>query len=283
MRSPLRRPLRAAVLLLLVPPLLGCDKLQGRQHFHSGNAYYEDAQYRKALGEYEEGLALDPEATAVWRSVGLAALALYRPGRDDAENQALGETAIEAFRRYTAAHPEDEKAREYLVTTLMNAQRFDEAVATLEEDARRHPQDRRYAQAVVRALTEAGKLQEAATRAARLGDPDVFYTIGVSAWAKSYYTPPASVDEHRALIELGLAALDRANSLRPDHFDTLSYLNLLWRERVKVEIDPFAQQRHLANAQRFFERALAIREAEQARERQPGRDTPKATGAPAAG
>ena len=283
MRSPLRRPLRAAVLLLLVPTWLGCHKLQGRQHFHSGNAYYEDEQYRQALVEYEEGLALDPDATVVWRSVGLAALALYRPGEETADNAALAEKAIDAFRRYTAAHPEDEKAREYLVTTLMNAQRFDEAIATLEEDARRHPEDGRYAQAVVRALTEAGKLQAAMDRAARLGDPDVFYTIGVSAWAKSYYTPPASVDEHRALIELGLAALDRANGLRPDHFDTLSYLNLLWRERVKVEIDPFAQQRHLANAQRYFDRALAIREAEQARERQRAQETQTGAAAAAAG
>jgi tetratricopeptide (TPR) repeat protein len=266
MKSPIRLP-HAALLLVAVPALMGCHKLQGRQHFHSGNAYYEDEQYRKALIEYQEGLEKDPGATMVWRSVGLSALALYRPGEETAENKELSETAIAAFRKYIEAYPEDEKAREYLVTTLMNDKRYDEAIALLEEDAKRHPEDKKYGQAVVRALTESGKLQAAMDRAVQLRDPDVFYTIGVSAWGKSYYTPPASVDEHRALIELGLSALGQADQIRPNHFDTLSYLNLLWREKVKVEIDPFKQQDYVATAQGYFDRAMEIRKKQMEEEK----------------
>ena len=281
MRSQSRLKPLAGLLLILAPSVWGCHKLQGRQHFHSGNAYYEDEQYRKALHEYKRGLELDPDATQVWRSVGLAALALYRPGEENPENQELSQTAIEAFRKYTEAYPEDEKAREYLVTTLMNAKKFDEAIATLEEDARRHPSDKKYSQAVVRALTEAGKLPQAMQRAEQLKDPDVFYTIGVSAWGKSYYTPPPSVDDHRALIDLGLAALDKANAIRADHFDTLSYMNLLWREKVKVEIDPFKQQEYLANAQRYFDRAMEIRKKQQEEEAKRAKEQPAATAAAA--
>jgi tetratricopeptide (TPR) repeat protein len=275
----------AAFLLVLAPTLLlvGCNKLRGRQYFHAGNTYYEDEQYRKALDEYERGLELDPDATMVWRSVGLAALALYRPGEEGAENKALGDKAIHAFEQYSEAYPEDQKAREYLVTTLMNAKRHDEAIRVLEEEAARHPNDRQYPMAVVRALTDAGKLQEAAARAQRLKDPDVFYTIGVAAWAKSYYTPPPSVDEHRAIIELGLSSLEQANTIRANHFDTLSYLNLLWREKVKVEIDPFKQQEYIANAQQYFDRAMEIRRQQQEAEAKKAKTEGAAKEQPAVG
>jgi tetratricopeptide (TPR) repeat protein len=260
----MRRSAVAACLLILALPLVGCNKLAGRQHFHKANALYEDEQYRRALEEFEVGLERDPSATFVWRSVGLSALALFRPGDDSPENRAMAEKAVTAFRRYLESYPDDEKVREYLISTLMAAKRHDEAIAVLEEDAQRHPNDPKYAQAVVRALTEAGKLEQAMRRAERLGsDPDTFYTIGVTAWAKSYYQPPASVEEHRQLIELGMKSLEKADQIRPDHFDTLSYLNLLWREMVKVEVDPYKQQDYVAKAQGYFDRAMEIRAKEE--------------------
>lgn len=260
----MRRAAAAACLLILALPLAGCNKLAGRQHFHKANALYDDEQYRRALAEFEAGLERDPSATFVWRSVGLSALALFRPGDENPENKAMAEKAVDSFRKYLADYPDDAKVREYLVSTLMAAERHDEAIAVLEEDAQRNPNDPQYALAVVRALTDAGKLEQAMRRAERLGrNPDVFYTIGVTAWAKSYYQPPASVEDHRKLIELGMSALERADQIRPNHFDTLSYLNLLWREMVKVEIDPYKQQEYVAKAQGYFERAMEIRQQEE--------------------
>lgn len=252
-----------AVCLLLALPLAGCNKLAGRQHFHKANALYEDQQYRRALTEFKEGLQRDPAATFVWRSVGLSALALFRANDDSAENKAMGEEASNAFRKYLEAYPDDDKVREYLVSTLMATGHHDEAIQVLEEDAQRHPGDKTYVLAVVRALTDSGRLEQAMRRADRLGDPDVFYTIGVNAWAKSYYQPPPSVEEHREMIALGMRALERADKIRSNHFDTLSYLNLLWREMVKVEIDPYKQQEYLAKAQGYFDRAMAVRQQEE--------------------
>lgn len=265
----MRRSAAAVCLLILALPLVGCNKLAGRQHFHKANALYDDEQYRRALEEFEAGLTRDPAATFVWRSVGLSALALYRPGDENPENKAMGDKAVEAFRNYLESYPDDVKVREYLISTLMASKRHQEAIQVLEEDAQRHPEDPTYGQAVVRALTEAGMLEQAMQRAERLGrNPDVFYTIGVTAWAKSYYQPPASVEDHRKLIELGMNALERADRIRPNHFDTLSYLNLLWREMVKVEIDPYKQQEYVAKAQGYFDRAMEIR-AKEEKDKQP--------------
>jgi tetratricopeptide (TPR) repeat protein len=264
----MRRSAAAACLLIVALPLAGCNKLAGRQHFHKANALYEKENYRRALEEFKRGLERDPSATFVWRSVGLSALALYQTDNDSPENKAMGDEAIAAFRKYLEAYPEDEKVREYLVGTLMGTDRYDEAIQVLEEDAARHPEDKKYGMAVVRALTDSGRLEQAMQRAERLGgDPDVYYTIGVTAWAKSYYQPPPSVDEHRQLIELGMGALEKADQIRANHFDTLSYLNLLWREMVKVEVDPFKQQEYIAKAQGYFERAMAIRREQEAKDK----------------
>ena len=60
------------------------------------------------------------------------------------------------------------------------------------------------------------------------------------------------------LIELGMGALEKADQIRPNHFDTLSYLNLLWREVVKVEVDPFKQQDLIAEADKWRNQAMAL-------------------------
>lgn len=275
----MRRSAVAICTLTLALLFSGCDKLAGRQHFHKANAQYENENYRAALHSFKQGLERDPTATFVWRSVGLSALALYRPDDASPENKAMGEEAISAFRKYLEDYPDDEKVREYLVGALMSTKRFDEAIQVLEDEAQRHPNDKTYGMAVVRALTDAGKLEQAMQRAERLGgDPDIYYTIGVSAWAKSYYQPPASVDEHRKLIELGMSALEKADQIRPNHFDTLSYLNLLWREMVKVEIDPYKQQEYIAKAQGYFDRAMEIRrQQEEQQKKKPAAQAQAAT------
>jgi tetratricopeptide (TPR) repeat protein len=262
----MHRTLKALVVLTVLVPLAGCHKLEGRAYFHRGNRHYNNEEYRAALREFQKGLEKDPSATFAWRSVGLSALAQFHPGDDSAENKAMGDTAADAFRKYIAANPKDEKAREYLITALIGNAKHKEAVQEIEEQAKLHPTEVKYRLAVVRTLTEGGFLQEAMDRAEQetVKDPTLFYTIGVTAWSRSFYTPPAEVTQHRQLIELGIKALERADQLNPNSFDNMSYLNLLWREMTKVEIDPFKQQDYLAKADQYFQRAMEIRKATQA-------------------
>ena len=60
--------------------------------------------------------------------MGFSALALYRPGDESAQNKEYGETAVDAFRKYLADYPEDQKVREYLESILMGSGRQEEAV-----------------------------------------------------------------------------------------------------------------------------------------------------------
>lgn len=259
----MRRIAATAVLVTLTVGLGGCDKFAAREHFHRANNYYSDESFQAALHDYQQGLKKDPSATQVWRSVGFSALALYRPGDESQQNKEYAETAIDAFRKYLASYPEDLKVREYLESILMASGRANEAIDMLQEDADKHPGELKYQTGVISAMAEAGLLERAMTRAQSMGskDPALYHAIGVTAWSKSYRNPPADVEKHRQIIELGIKALERALELQGNKpsMETLSYINLLWREKVKVEIDPFKQQEYIKIADDYRNRAIELR------------------------
>lgn len=243
----------------------GCTKIRARVELKKGNAFYEEESYEAAMQQFQRGLELDPAATFAWRSVGLSALALFRPGDPDPKNLEYAETAIDAFERYLKSHPRDDKVREYLLSTLMSAERFDDALAMLEAEARTAPNDPEIQRGIITVLTRAGRLDDALARATRATskDPDSLYTIGVTAWDKAYNDPMLGFERRGKVVETGLAALEQANRVRPNHADTMVYLGLLLREKIKLTADPIEQQELLAQAEQWRERALAAREAEE--------------------
>ncbi len=257
---------RIAATTLLVTVTLalgGCEKFEARENFHTGNNYYKDESFQAALAAYQAGLKKDPSATQVWRSVGFSALALYRPGDDSPQNKQYASTAIDAFRRYLDDYPRDQKVREYLESILMGSGRQSEAIDMLEDDAKQHPGDMKYQNGVIAAMAEAGLLQRAMARAEAMHtkDSQIYHAIGVTAWSKSYRNPPADVEQHRELIDMGIKALEKALELQGDKpsIETLSYINLLWREKVKVEVDPFKQQDYIKTADEYRNRAIELR------------------------
>ena len=268
----MRRIAATTLLVIVTLALVGCDKFRAREHFRRANKYYKEESFETALREFEEGLKEDPTATQVWRSVGFSALALYRPGDESAANQQNAETAIDAFRKYLSAYPEDQKVREYLQSTLMGSGRQEEAIQMLQEDAAKHPGDAKYQGSVIAAMAEAGMLERAMQQADRVGakDPQLYHTIGVTAWSKSYRNPPTDVVKHREIIELGIKALERALQLQGSKptMETLSYINLLWREKVKVEVDPFKQQEYIKIADGYRNKAIELRRQQQQQQRQ---------------
>ena len=54
-------------------------------------------------------------------------------------------------------------------------------------------------------------------------------------------------------------ALDKALKMKPDNFDALTYINLLYRERAKIETDPAKQAEDMATADKYREQALELR------------------------
>lgn len=256
---------RLMVLAALVTPLAGCQRLQARMEFKKGNTFYGNESYRPALEQFQKGLAMDPSATFVWRSVGLTAMALHKPGVEDEENTRYADIAIDAFRKYQQAYPEDAKVDEYLITVLMNAGRNDEALKLLEEKEKAKPNDPALRQGIVNLLIKSGRLDEAMARARRTTPPDpvAFYGIGVAAWDQAYNDPEIDATRREAVVDLGLEATKQALDLKPDYFEAMAYYNLLYREKAKLALDPEAAQRYYALADEWTQKAVALRQAQE--------------------
>jgi len=264
----MHRKLSSLLLLLLaaaaLPALTGCAKLQARVELKKGNEEYRNEAYTKALEQFQKGLRLDPDATFAWRSVGLTALALYRPGDDNPKNVGYGKTATDAFERYLRDYPNDKKVREYLLSTYVNSKRYDEALAYIDRRAQEAPGEFPDANKVkVNVLLQAGKLEDAQKLITQMPPSqqkaEALCSIGVSAWGKSYNDATLDHATREHLVDVGLQSVDQALKIKPDYFEAMVYNNLLFREKAKMEVDANLRLQYMNQANEWQQKALALR------------------------
>jgi tetratricopeptide (TPR) repeat protein len=226
--------------LLVALPAVGCGKVQARAELKKGNSYYQQEQYARALDYFRKGMELDPDATFAWRSVGLSALALYRPGDNDPKNVQYAETAVDAFEKYLADYPDDTKVEDYLLSTYVNARKFDEAIAFIDQRLAEKPEEAAKLNGYkIRILTQAGRLNQAFQLAGQVpGDERAvaLYSIAVSAWDKVFRDPGTmDYESKNQVVDMGLDAIKKSYDLKKDSVDTMVYYGLLLREKAKVE------------------------------------------------
>jgi tetratricopeptide (TPR) repeat protein len=66
---------------------------------------------------------------------------------------------------------------------------------------------------------------------------ECYYAIGQGYWNWSYQTPPEMMDPKTrgGIIENGLNALNKAIEVQPDYAYAISYIGLLYREKIKID------------------------------------------------
>jgi tetratricopeptide (TPR) repeat protein len=268
----MQRTLILPVAVLLVLPALGCGKVQARAELKKGNTYYQQEEYSKALEKFHEGLELDPDATFAWRSAGLSALALYRPGDESAKNLEYASAAIDAFEKYLADYPDDEKVPEYLMSTYVNAKKFDEALAFIDRRVQEKPEEEaKLRRAKITILTQAGRLDQAFQLVQQLEGEEraqALYSIGVSAWDKVFHDPGTLDYESRGrLVNMGLDAIKKSLDIKPDYAEAMVYYGLLYRQKASLEIDPekrLEDERTAVEWQQKAQRAIELRKKQAA-------------------
>jgi tetratricopeptide (TPR) repeat protein len=255
-----------AVSLLVVAVLTaGCHKFEARVQLKQGNVLYENESYKDALAQFQKGLEIDPAATFAWRSVGLSAMALHRPGIEGEENKKYADTAIDAFNKYLSTNPKDkEKVEEYLTTVLINDSRWDEALARLEKQAQGEPGNADLERAIVTTLLKAGRVEDAYQRATQASkpDPQLLYSVGVACWGMSYGDPTLDPVKRVQVVDMGIEATKKSLDLDPDFFDAMAYYNLLFREKAKLATTFEEADRYNKEADVWLKKALELREKE---------------------
>jgi tetratricopeptide (TPR) repeat protein len=92
-------------------------------------------------------------------------------------------------------------------------------------------------------------------------NPEAHYTIATYYWDKAYRDFRLANEQKGEYIERGLAAVDRALSLKDDYMEALVYKNLLLRIKAILESDPEKRRALTEEADRLRDRArgMAVR------------------------
>jgi tetratricopeptide (TPR) repeat protein len=261
------------VVAALAFTVTGCDRLRSRQLIRKGNQYFKEQLYGDALEAYKQAKVLDPKEIRLDKFIAMSYMGMYNPGSSKPEDAEALQNAIDNFKKYLAERPDDTKAAKLLVTTYMNSQKYDEAIEFFKDLIQRNPKDTAAVQTVAMLFAKKGDFENSMIWQRKLAEleptnAEIYYTMGVTAWDKSYNTVPEALppDQRRAILDEGMKNLNRALELNPDYFESMFYLNLLYREYAKID-DPARRAEDLAKADEWQKTGLEVRKKVQEKQR----------------
>ena len=248
----------AAALALL--SALGCEKLRARDQINKGVQAYKNAKYEEAIEHFKNAVQLDPSLLNARLYLATAYMQQYIPGADSPENNKFAEEAINEFKQVLDANPPKEQkilVLKGIASLYFNMKKMDDAKKYHEQVAALDP-----------------------------NDPEVYYSIAVIDWTQAYQPRlearaklgikptdtninkkdcadlKKAIDANQAVVEDGIAKLNKAIELRPDYDDAMAYLNLMYRERADLECDnPDARKADLKTADDWVDKTLATKKA----------------------
>jgi tetratricopeptide (TPR) repeat protein len=111
------KKLWSAMLLLFLTSFIvigfsGCDQLKisnlkANKHFKLANKHFTDEKYKKAIGEYEAALKLNPDLKAAFYYLGSSYVAVYKPGDESEKNVEFGNKATAYLQKALAQSPDN--------------------------------------------------------------------------------------------------------------------------------------------------------------------------------
>jgi tetratricopeptide (TPR) repeat protein len=245
--------------LILVAAFTGCNKLKARNHLNMGVAAFRNAQFQVAIDHFQEAVRLDPSLLNARLYLATAYAQQYVPGGESEENTKMGQEAIKAFENVLSIDPGNTTALASIANTYYGMKDFDKAKEFQEKRIQVEPTN-----------------------------PEPYYWIGTIDWTLAFKNanqlrkdrnlltpkdpkdpnslpplPAKDVEEliktNGPLVDEGLKDLMKAIELKPNDFDTMSYINLMYRQKSELETDPDAREADLKTANEWTEKALNVR------------------------
>jgi tetratricopeptide (TPR) repeat protein len=261
------RPLLVVGAVVVLGALLGgCTEVKARRRIQQGNKAYYEGDYEKAIAEYELALGQKPELYVGWYNLGLAHLALFAPGLKTPKNEEHAQGAIKAFNEYLKVVKDDTKARDYLLSTYIDSGHHEGALAYFEKQLAENPNDPNIMAQLAQINAGAGNFAAAnewhkkrvAVETTPDAKADVWYSIGVLSWRRLNNHAEVVGLERAKVADEGIHALQQADGIRKDHQATLTYMNLLYRERSIAHAASWAQAVDQATATVYYKQAIEI-------------------------
>jgi tetratricopeptide (TPR) repeat protein len=230
-----------AALLILLGGLSGCSKLKARDLLNKGVAAFKGGQYDTAIEDFKQAKDLDPGLINARLYLATAYASQYIPGAPSEQNIRLGTQAVNEFKEVLDVDPNNLSAIDGIGSIIFQ-------MAGTPYDPKKFEESKSYHKKHIEL---------------KPNDPEPYYWIGVIDWTLAFRAngelraeynrnntrkqlkdtdplPPALRAEYAAkygaLVDEGIAALQKAIQLRPDYDDAMAYLNLLYRRKAdKVE------------------------------------------------
>jgi tetratricopeptide (TPR) repeat protein len=248
-------------LTLLLVASSGCRRLRARDQLNKGVAAFRNAQFQTAIVHFKNAVALDPTLLNARLYLATAYVQQYVPGGESPENVKIAQQAIDAFQDVLKMDANNANALANIAQIYYNMRQFDKAKEYQKRWLQVEP-----------------------------NNPVPYYWIGVLDWAicfphtqqmrkdlKIEYPKdpnnPSSLppfpekaraklaEDNGPLVEEGIQMLEKAIQLKPNDFDTMSYLNLVYRQKADLEPTPAGRDADLKQAEDWTNKALALRKA----------------------
>jgi tetratricopeptide (TPR) repeat protein len=207
----------------LVPALCGCAKLQSKIAFKDANKDYREENYKKAIPNYEKAVRLDPSLAEGWFYLGSSHQALYRPGKEGAENKEHLDKSLEYYQKSLQTNKADnERLKKVKLNTLAALtsiysddpyRNFDEANKYAEQLIQEAPQDPKNLYAKANLMEKFNKIDEAEATYKQVAELNPNDPKACGALAAFYNKP---LWEGRSKFDLAIEVLERCASLTPE-------------------------------------------------------------------
>jgi tetratricopeptide (TPR) repeat protein len=211
-----------AALLALVVAGVGCDLIQAKAAFQDGNKLYKAEDYRGAIEEYEQAVAHKPDFAEAHAYLASAHQSLFIPGREDAENRAHLDKAIEHYEKSLEVNQGGEPNLESARLTALGAligiyseppvEDFEKALFYAEELVKDNPEDIKNKYAMANLYEKFDRVDEAEATYLQVvrDNPEDTKACGGNVWTEESEGP------RRSRFEDAIQTMELCAELDPD-------------------------------------------------------------------
>jgi tetratricopeptide (TPR) repeat protein len=247
----------------------GCDKLKSRDDINKGIAAFKNAKYGDAVELFKQASALDPDNPNARLYLATSYMSQWIPGAESPENLQYAQMAKDEFLKVLEKDDKNTTALASLASLSYNqassltgekkVEKFDEAAKWYKKLIEVDPKNK-----------------------------EAYYSLGVIAWAKWYPAlmtaraelrmkpeDPGPVkdkkvkdelkEKYSAMVDDGIANMQKALDLDKEYDDAMAYMNLLIRERADLVDNPDDYKKQIEVADSWVQKALDTKKLKAAR------------------